>query len=108
MSAVLRLPYYKGSPNNIFLIYDFKQFKDLILMVMYVDKLSTWKKIFIEYKDGRWKTHTLTRYLDTKTYKLVRNKLQLIYPGDTTTNEEMLDLENTMQQEAAFMLNMHC
>src|SRR2546423_10611237 len=56
MSAVIKLPGYNGKPNNIFLIYDFNQIKDLILIVMYVDKLNTWKKIFINYKDGEWKT----------------------------------------------------
>jgi len=108
MSAVLKLPYYNGSPNNIFLIYDFKQFKDLILMVMYVDKLSTWKKVLIAYKDGAWKTRILTRYLDTKTYKLVRNKLRLICPTDITSNEKISDLQQVMHQEAVFMLNMYC
>jgi len=108
MSAVLRLPYHKGSPNNIFLIYNFKQLKDLILMVMYVDKLNTWKKIFVKYKNGEWKTGVLARYMDAKTYRQVCNKLRLICSGDASSDEEMLDLENTMQQEAAFMLNMHC
>jgi hypothetical protein len=105
MSAVLRLPYYNGTPINIYLIYDFKQIKDVILMVMYVDKLNTWKKIFVNYEDGVWRTRMLTHYIDTKMYKQVCNKLQLICPGDTASNEEALNLEQTMQQEAAFMLN---
>jgi len=108
MSAVLKLPWYNGMPNNIFLIYDFKQIKDLILMVMYVDKLKTWKKVFITYKDGEWKTRILTRYMNAKTYKQVCNKLRLVCPTGITSNEKALSLEQTMQQEAAFMLNMYC
>ena len=106
MSAVLRLPFNNGKPNNIFLIYDFKQIKDVILMVMYVDKLNSWQKVFVSYKDGAWNTHTLTRYMDAQTYKHVCNKLQLIFPTGLTANEKALDLEQTMQNEATLMLGL--
>jgi hypothetical protein len=107
MSTVLKLPWYNGKPNNIYLIYDFKQVKDVILMVMYVDKLRAWKKIFLNYRDDKWKTNILTCYMNAETYKQVCNKLQLISPTVITANEKALNLERTIQQEATFLLNMY-
>ncbi len=105
MSAVLKLPSHNGKPCRIFLIYDFKQVKDLILMVMYVDKLNTWKKVFVIYENGKWRTSVFASYLDKKTYMQVCNKLRLISPIVRAPTKKALNLEQTMKQEAAFILN---
>ena len=106
MSAVLRLPCNNGEPNNIFLIYDFKQVENFILMVMYVEKFNTWKKVFVNYVDNAWDTEDLVCYTNHKTYKQICTKLRLISPTGKTSNEKALNLEQTMLLEANFMLGL--
>lgn len=107
MSAVLRLPSYNGKPNNIFLIYNFQQVSNTMMMIIYVHKVNRWKKIMINYEDEQWNTKMLNRFMDADTYQQVCNKLSLIYPSNTSS-EEVINLEQTIQQEAAFVLGMYC
>ena len=75
MSIVLKMP-YNGSSKRIYLIYDFKQVSDSILLIMYIDDLNRWKKFFINYEDGAWNTDILTSYTNGETLQQIRNKLK--------------------------------
>ena len=104
MSAVLKLPRNNGS-KNIYLIYDFKQVKDSILIVMYVDKLNSWKKIFINYENGAWDIDILAFYTDDVTCAQIRSKLNFILSRHQYSDEQKaLNLEQSMEDNAAFIL----
>ena len=107
MSAVLKLT-ANGCINNICLIYDFKQVSDAILVIMYVDKLHTWEKIFISYEEGAWDTSVLAYYTDANAYRQICNKLKLVFMKHAHAGEEKaLYLENTMREDALFMLEIY-
>ena len=78
MSTVLKLT-TNGCINNICLIYNFKQVSDLILVIMYVEELHAWKKIFINYDNGTWDTSTLAHYTDNNAYQQICNKLKFVF-----------------------------
>ena len=104
MSAVLKLP-TNGNTKNIYLIYDFKQVDDTILMVMYVDTLNTWQKFFINYENGSWNTKPLNNYTDTETLDKINTKLKYIsYEHDHINEHLNINLEEVMQQNAEFIL----
>ena len=104
MSVVLKLP-ENGTTKQVYLIYDFKQVSDSILLIMYVDELKRWKKFFIDYEDGTWTTDSLASYTDSQTLQRILDKLEFIFSEQTRISEQgHLNLEQTMQQEAAFML----
>jgi hypothetical protein len=104
MSVVLKLP-EKGTTKQVYLIYDFKQVSDSILLIMYVNELKRWKKFFIDYEDGAWKTDSLAPYTDNETLQRICDKLKFIFLEQTQISKPAdLNLEETMQQEAAFML----
>jgi hypothetical protein len=104
MSVVLKLP-DNGSSKRVYLIYDFKQVSDSILLIMYVDGLNRWKKFFINYEEGEWETDILIPYTDSQTLQQICDKLKFIFSEkEHTTPPDGLNLEQTMQEEAAFML----
>lgn len=86
MSLVLNLP-GKGMPNNIYMIYNFSQIKDEILLVMYVDKCKSWKKISVGYNNGYWQTNTLIKYTDVKTFNEIQYRLKKIFNQHTHLNK---------------------
>ena len=104
MSVVLKLP-GNGNTKKIYLIYDFKQVSDSILLIMYADELKRWKKFFINYENDIWQTDILASYMDEATLEELRNKLKFIFSEwEHASEPEGLNLEQTMQQDAAFML----
>jgi hypothetical protein len=104
MSVVLKLP-ADGATKQVYLIYDFKQVSDSIMLIMYVDELSSWKKFFINYEDGVWKTDILAPYTDNETLQRICDKLKFIFTQQAHVSQpEGLNLEQTMQEEAAFIL----
>ena len=105
MSAVLKLS-NNGNTKNIFLIYDFKQVDDTILMVMYVDEISAWKKFFINYENGSWNTKALNDYTDSFTLDKINDKLKFVsYEHDHAIEQSHVNLEQVMQENAEFILN---
>lgn len=106
MSAVIKLP-NEGNAKNVYLIYDFKQVNDSILLLMYVEKLNCWKKIFVNNKDGVWDTSVLAPYTDDETFKQLCTKLEFIFSQQKHSDEEnALHLDQTMQQDAEFLLGL--
>jgi hypothetical protein len=104
MSVVLKLS-DNGNPKNAYLIYDFKQVSDSILLIMYVDKLSRWKKFFINYEDGEWKADTLSSYTDSETLQHICDKLKFIFSEkEHITKYDDLDFDKTLQEDVTFML----
>ena len=104
MSVVLKLP-ANGTTKQVYLIYDFKQVSDSIMLIMYVDELSCWKKFFINYENDIWKTDILAPYTDSETLQRICNKLEFIFSEqEHATQHEGLNLEQTMQEEATFIL----
>ena len=104
MSVVLKLP-DNGNTKRIYLIYDFKQVNDSILLIMYVDELKRWKKFFIDYENGIWQTDVLATYMNNEALQQVCDKLKFIFSEQEHAGEpEGLNLEQTMQQDAAFMV----
>ena len=104
MSAVLKLS-TNGSTKNIFLIYDFKQVHDTILMVMYVDEIGAWKKFFINYENGSWNTNTLSGYTDAPTLEKINDKLKFVSHEHDHVEQSNVNLEQVMQENAEFILN---
>lgn len=104
MSVVLKLP-DNDSANKVYLIYDFKQVSDSILLIMYVDELKRWKKFFINYEDGAWKTDILIPYTNSQTLQQICDKLKFIFSEKEHINtQDDLDFDKTMQEDATFML----
>jgi hypothetical protein len=105
MSAVLKLS-NNGNTKSIYLIYDFKQVDDTILMVMYVDKIAAWKKFFINYENGSWNTKGLSSYTDATTLESINDKLKFIsHELDNANEQPNVNLEQVMQENAEFILN---
>ncbi len=107
MLAVIKLPCTNGSPNNIFITYDFKQVKDSVLLVMYVPRLKSFKKIFITYENGILDTGILAFFLeDDNLYRQVCNTLQLIFNKCTESNGSIaLGFGNNIQDHVGFISN---
>ncbi len=104
MSIVLKLP-GSGTTKQVYLIYDFKQVSDSIMLIMYVDEQQSWKKFFITYEDGAWNTDILKSYTDSETLQRICDKLQFIFSEQAHVSQpEGLNLEQTMQEEAEFIL----
>jgi hypothetical protein len=104
MSVVLKLP-ENGVTKQVYLIYDFKQVSDSILLIMYVDDLKCWKKFFINYEEGEWNTNILEAYTNNETLQRIRDKMQFIFSEkEHITEQADLDFDQTLQEEAAFML----
>ena len=104
MSAILKL-IHNNFISNVCLIYNFKQVSDSILVIMYVDKLNAWKKMFISYNDGIWDTSVVADYTDNETYQQICNKLKFVFIKHEHAKEDRaLCLEKTMREDAAFML----
>ena len=104
MSAVLKLT-RDGWINNICLIYNFKEVNDLILVIMYSDKLQTMEKIFLIYENGAWNTAVIADYTDKETYQQICIKLKFIFmKHEYTDKEKSLRLEEMMRRDAKFML----
>ena len=104
MSVVLKLS-DNDNPKRVYLIYDFKQVSDSILLIMYIDELKRWKKFFINYEDGEWKTDILASHTDSKTLQHICNKLKFIFSEkEHIQKHEDLDFDRTMQEDAEFML----
>ena len=104
MSAVLKLS-SNGDTKNVYLIYDFKQVDDIILMVMYVDEINAWKKFFINYENGSWNTKALTSYTDVSTLEKINDKLKFISHEHDRANEQAnINLEQVMNENAEFIL----
>jgi hypothetical protein len=104
MSVALKLP-GNGNSERVYLIYDFKQVSDSILLIMYVDKLKRWKKFFINFEDGEWKTDILASYANSETLQYICDKLRFIFSEkEHITNYDGLDFDKTLREEATFML----
>ena len=104
MSVTLKLSDNDNS-KRVYLIYDFKQVSDSILLIMYIDELNRWEKFFINYEDGEWKTDTLTSYTDSKTLQHIRDKLKFIFfEKEHIQKQEDIDFDQTLQEDATFML----
>jgi hypothetical protein len=104
MSAVLKLS-ENDNPKRAYLIYDFKQVSDSILLIMYIDELKRWKKFFINYEDNAWQTDILISYTDDKTLRQIRNKLEFIFSEkEHVTKYDDLNFDQTLQEDAIFML----
>ena len=104
MSVVLKLS-DNGNPKRVYLIYDFKQVSDSILLIMYIDELKRWEKFFINYEDGEWKTDTLASYMDNNALQHMRDKLKFIFSEkEYIQKQEDIDFDQTMQEDAEFML----
>lgn len=107
MSVVLKLK-NDNNAKRVYLIYDFKQIKDSIMLIMYLDNRECWKKFFINYKDGEWKTEILKPYTDEETYKQICNKLKYIFTEQEHINDiNNLDFEEVMQENAEFILGIN-
>ncbi len=107
MSAILKLV-TDNCVNNVCLIYNFKQVNDSILVIMYVEKLQAWGKIFLSYDNGAWNTPVLADYTDYETYQQICNKLKFIFFKHEHAGENRaLHLEKTMQEDAVFMLGVY-
>ncbi len=107
MSVVLKLPDNSLS-KNVYLIYDFKQVKDSILLIMYVDEIESWKKFFIYFKNGIWETDVLASSTNDETYKQICNKLEFIFSEQEHMNDQNdFELEKIMQENTAFMLGVN-
>ncbi len=72
-------PSYDGNDKNIYVVYNFKQVADEIMLIMYVDAIKGWQKIAIEYDDGCWNTAMLNNYFSAESYKCINQKLSLIF-----------------------------
>ena len=106
MSAVLKL-----SGNDIlkyvYLIYDFDQVSDSMYLIMYADKLKTWKRFFIHKIDGNWNTQAIKRFAKHKSYISICSKLKLIFNKVNVSNRlDDENMEQTMQNHAAFLLGL--
>ncbi len=107
MSVVLKLK-DNNPAKRIYIIYDFKQVEDSIMLIMYLDGQESWKKFFINYKDGRWKTEILKPYTDEETYEQICNKLKYIFTEQEQINDvNNLDFEEVMQENAQFILGIN-
>ena len=102
MYATLNLP-CNGNPKIIYLIYNFKEVSDSVLLVMYVDKFNCWKKIFINYKDGTWNTDTLIAYADAMISKQIRSTIESIVRKSYADKPEVLYLKDVMHEHAALI-----
>ena len=78
--------------NNVFIFYDFKQVKDMIMIVTYLEQSKQWEKIFIFNKDSRWQTDELQDYLSEEKYKWTFEKLTEIF-NEPQDNSDFKDLD---------------
>jgi hypothetical protein len=73
---------------------------------MYVDKIAAWKKIFINYENGSWNTKGLSSYTDATTLESINDKLKFIsHELDNANEQPNVNLEQVMQENAEFILN---
>jgi hypothetical protein len=104
MSVALKLS-DNGNSKRAYLIYDFKQVSDSILLIMYVDELKRWKKFFINYEDGEWKTDTLASYANSETLQRICDKLKFIFSEkEHVTKYADFDFDKILHEDATFML----
>lgn len=103
MCAILNLP-GKGHPNNVYLIYDFTQVNDAIMIVLYANKSGSWEKIFINYENGFWNTDMLLNFTDKKTYTKICSNLELII-YKPTDKHITLYADKMMNEHAAILLD---
>jgi len=78
MSLVIKPP-LNGFSRNIYIIYNFKQVYDQILIVLYSDVMNNWQKVPVDYKDSSWNTDLLAAYTDDDTFSYISEKLNIIF-----------------------------
>jgi len=65
--------------DNVFIFYNFKQVRDAIMVVTFVEEASNWQKTFIYYSNERWQIESLKDYFDSKKYGWVCRELQPVF-----------------------------
>lgn len=103
MTTVINLPLNK-THKKAYIVHNFKQVEDTVIMIMYVEKLHSWKKIFFNYEQGFWHTDQYKEYIDAKTSTNLQKQLSNIFYQHDTVSYSPQKKEVGLSADHALML----
>ena len=92
--------------NNVFIFYDFKQIKDMIMIVTFIEQSHQWEKIFVFCSNDQWRTELLKGYLNEEKYQWTCEQLKEILKEPETNNGfEEIDMTKLKNEFPVFFKN---
>ena len=108
MNLFLKYPGTDDLVNTIFIMYDFKQISDTIMIVLYNKDADRWKKIFIHKINDRWRTIFLKEFLDDQKFAWLCEKLNLIIEQDPdVADANIVNIDQSMKKNYEFLIGMN-
>ena len=94
--------------DNVFIFYNFKQVRDAIMIVTFVEEAGSWQKTFIYYSNENWQTENLKNYFDHKKYNWVCRKLQPVFQHyENFKKFNGINIDYEKQGEPGFVLGLY-
>ena len=107
MSAIMKLHDTK-KPDKVFVCYDFKQVRDAVLIVMFIEKQKRYEKIFIYEGIDGWETDILKYYADDKSYDTICKKLEFIFEQRENTEDfDDNNIKAAIKNNSSFLMNVY-
>ncbi len=107
MSVMLRT-HAIDALDDIFIFYDFQQVRDVIMIVAFIEKLSSWEKIFIYYNEDRWNIESLSTYFDDKKFNWICNNINIILQHREESKQfDGIDINKEMKDRTNFFFDLN-
>jgi hypothetical protein len=102
MTAMMRL-YPNTRLKKIFIRYNFKQIRDVVLLLFFSEKTNHFEKIFIYANANGWETDMLRCYMDDGAYDSLCKKLRYLFEfREARTDVEAIDVDKAVENYAKF------
>ena len=91
--------------DKVFVCYDFKQIRDAVLVVMFIENQKRYEKIFIYEGTDGWETGILKYYADDETYNAICKKLKFIFKERENIEDFDSNIKAAIENNSSFLVN---
>ena len=89
--------------DSVFVVYDFKQILDAIMIVTFVEG-----KVFVYNSEDGWEIENLKNYVDSKKFEWLSKKLNLIFQHREQSQQfEGIDITRQIERDAGFEFSLN-
>ena len=98
--------YPNTSSKKIYIWYNFKQIRDVVLLLFFSEKTKRFEKVFIYANTSRWEIDVLRHYTDDEMYGAICERLQYLFESrEISADCEAIDVEKVVESYERFLVS---